>query len=91
MKEPQKWTAPEPWTGYTVTIWKAERGPGEELPNAYKTIAGATKAAQEALAKDRKAKAATIRKSEIWRRTEKSEYSSSAPLFEITAYTACRA
>ena len=87
MKEPQTWTAPEPWIGYTVTLWKAKTGPGETLPNCYKTLAGATKAAQEALEKDRDTKSATIREETIYYRDESNELSTSGPLYEIRPYS----
>lgn len=87
MKEPQNWTRPEPWIGYIVILWKSDKGPGEELPNAYKTLAGATKAAQQALERDRAAKSATIRENTIYQRTNNSEYSTSGPMYEIKPYS----
>lgn len=87
MREPQTWTNPEPWTRYIVILWKAKTGPGETLPKCYKTLAAATKAAQNALETDRTARSAMIREEIIYRRTENSELSTSSPLYEIRPYS----
>ena len=84
MKEPNTWTSPEPWTGYTVTIFPEPNKYGYTLKNAYKTEAGAIRAARKEM--DGKPLAtATIRKATIYKRTEKAELSISDPIKSIKA------
>ncbi len=82
MKEPQIWTAPEPWIGYTVTIFPEPKKWGYTMPNAYKTENGAIRAARKEM--DGKPIAtATIRKNTIYKRTENAELSISDPIKSI--------
>lgn len=82
MKEPHTWTGPEPWIGFTVTIFPEPKKWGYTMPNAYKTENGATRAARKEM--DGKPLAnAVIRKLSIYKRTENAELSISDPIKSI--------
>ena len=81
-KEPAIWTAPDPWTGYKLTLWPGPKQWGKTLENVYKSETTARRAARRILDAGR-AWSVTIRKETVYRRTETAEYSISDPVAKI--------
>ena len=79
MKEPKKWTGPEPWTGYTITFFPDPTKYGQSAGNAYKTERGAIRAAEK-MVNGKKEAAAVVRRLTIIKRTEHAEISVDSPV-----------